>query len=157
MSLGEKHADLLRAQEEVRRLSTEAERERIARDLHDLLGRTLTLIALKADLAVKLSARNPAAAEREMKDVADAARGGLSDVRAALAGRTTRAWRASWRRREPRSRRPGSGTRSRAKASPTAPRTAPSWRWRCARPSPTSFATRARRIAESLSTTKTEP
>lgn len=86
MSLGEKHADLLRAQEEVRRLSTEAERERIARDLHDLLGRTLTLIALKADLAVKLSARDPAAAEREMKDVAEAARGGLSDVRAAVAG-----------------------------------------------------------------------
>jgi two-component system sensor histidine kinase DesK len=86
MSLSEKHADLLRAQEEVRRLSTEAERERIARDLHDLLGRTLTLIALKADLAVKLSDRDPAAAEREMKDVAEAARGGLSDVRAALAG-----------------------------------------------------------------------
>jgi two-component system sensor histidine kinase DesK len=86
MNLGEKHADLLRAQEEVRRLSREAERERIARDLHDLLGRTLTLIALKADLAVKLSVRDPAAAEREMKDVAEAARGGLSDVRAALAG-----------------------------------------------------------------------
>jgi two-component system sensor histidine kinase DesK len=86
MNLGEKHADLLLAQEEVRRLSREAERERIARDLHDLLGRTLTLIALKADLAVKLSARDPAAAEREMKDIADAARGGLSDVRAAVAG-----------------------------------------------------------------------
>jgi two-component system sensor histidine kinase DesK len=86
MTLGEKHADLLRAQQEVRRLSTEAERERIARDLHDLLGRTLTLIALKADLAVKLSARDPAAAEREMKDIAEAARGGLSDVRAAVAG-----------------------------------------------------------------------
>ena len=86
MTLGEKHGDLLRAQEEVRRLSREAERERIARDLHDLLGRTLTLIALKADLAVKLSVRDPAAAEREMKDVAEAARGGLSDVRAALAG-----------------------------------------------------------------------
>jgi two-component system sensor histidine kinase DesK len=86
INLGEKHADLLRAQEEVRRLSTEAERERIARDLHDLLGRTLTLIALKADLAVKLSDRDPAAAEREMKDVAEAARASLSDVRAALAG-----------------------------------------------------------------------
>jgi two-component system sensor histidine kinase DesK len=86
MTLGEKNADLLRAQEEVRRLSREAERERIARDLHDLLGRTLTLIALKADLAVKLSARDPAAAEREMKDVAEAARGGLADVRAALSG-----------------------------------------------------------------------
>jgi two-component system sensor histidine kinase DesK len=86
MTLGEKHADLLRAQQEVRRLSAEAERERIARDLHDLLGRTLTLIALKADLAVKLSPRDRAAAEREMKDIAEAARGGLSDVRAALAG-----------------------------------------------------------------------
>ncbi|TPG22430.1 sensor histidine kinase [Sphingomonas koreensis] len=88
-ALGEKHADLMMAQEEVRRLSREAERERIARDLHDLLGRTLTLVALKADLAVKLTRRDPDAAEREMRDVAEAARSGLADVRAAVLGMTT--------------------------------------------------------------------
>ncbi|WP_260597578.1 sensor histidine kinase [Sphingomonas endolithica] len=86
LNLGEKNADLVRAQEEVRRLSRDAERERIARDLHDLLGRTLTLIALKADLAVKLTGPDPEKARAEMVDIADAARTGLADVRAAVAG-----------------------------------------------------------------------
>jgi len=70
----------------VRRLAGTAERERIARDLHDVVGRTLTLIALKSDLAVRLVTRDAAAAEAEMRAVADAARAGLSDVRAALDG-----------------------------------------------------------------------
>ena len=86
MALAEKHDALLAAQEEVRRLSREAERERIGRDLHDLLGRTLTLIALKADLAVKQAGRDPAAAEDEMREVAKAARTGLAEVRAAVSG-----------------------------------------------------------------------
>ena len=82
--LGEKHDALLKAQEEVRLLARTAERERIARDLHDLLGRTLTLIALKSDLAVKLN--DPEAARREMREVGDAAREGLAQVRSAVAG-----------------------------------------------------------------------
>jgi two-component system sensor histidine kinase DesK len=86
MALGEKHGALLRAQEEVRLLAREAERERIARDLHDVLGRTLTLIALKSDLAARLARSDPAAAEREIRDVAEAARGGLAEVRATVAG-----------------------------------------------------------------------
>lgn len=86
LALGEKHGALLRAQEEVRLLAREAERERIARDLHDVLGRTLTLIALKSDLAARLVGSNPAAAEREIRDVAEAARGGLAEVRATVAG-----------------------------------------------------------------------
>ena len=77
---------LLATQEEVRRLAGTAERERIARDLHDVVGRTLTLIALKSDLAVRLVTRDAAAAEAEMRAVADVARAGLSDVRAALDG-----------------------------------------------------------------------
>ena len=77
---------LLATQEEVRRLAGTAERERIARDLHDVVGRTLTLIALKADLAARLIARDAAAAEAEMRAVGDAARSGLAEVRAALQG-----------------------------------------------------------------------
>lgn len=46
---------LLGAQEEVRRLSEMAERERITRDLHDVVGRTLTLVALKSDIAARMS------------------------------------------------------------------------------------------------------
>ena len=77
---------LLATQEEVRRLAGTAERERIARDLHDVVGRTLTLIALKADLANRLVARDAVAAAAEMRAVADAARSGLAEVRAALEG-----------------------------------------------------------------------
>jgi two-component system, NarL family, sensor histidine kinase DesK len=86
LALGEKHGALLKAQEEVRLLAQEAERERIARDLHDLLGRTLTLIALKSDLAARLIAADPQAAEREMRETGEAARGGLAEVRATVAG-----------------------------------------------------------------------
>jgi len=86
MALGEKHGALLKAQEEVRLLAQEAERERIARDLHDLLGRTLTLIALKSDLSARLIAADPQAAERELREIGEAARSGLAEVRATVAG-----------------------------------------------------------------------
>jgi len=82
----DKTVALLESQEEVRRLAGTAERERITRDLHDVVGRTLTLTALKADLAARLVSRDSAAAEAEMRAVAEAARSGLSEVRAALAG-----------------------------------------------------------------------
>ena len=77
---------LLASQEEVRRLAGTAERERITRDLHDVVGRTLTLAALKADLAAKLTAHDPARAEAEMRSVAEISRAGLAEVRLALAG-----------------------------------------------------------------------
>ncbi len=60
---------LLRKQEEVAHMATIAERERISRDLHDLLGHTLSLITLKAELAGKLVARDPAAAAQEIGDI----------------------------------------------------------------------------------------
>src|SRR5690606_12165285 len=78
------------AHEEIEQLAAIAERERIARDLHDVLGHTLSLIVLKAELAVKLSDRDPARAAREMRDVEDVARRTLHDVRHAIRGyRTT--------------------------------------------------------------------
>lgn len=85
-TLYDRNAALLATQEEVRRLAGAAERERIARDLHDLVGRTLTLTALKADLSAKLVTRDVEAAEAEMREVARIAREGLGEVRAALAG-----------------------------------------------------------------------
>ncbi len=77
---------LLATQEEVRRLAGTAERERITRDLHDVVGRTLTLVALKADLGVRLIDRDPATAKAELEAIAAAARSGLAEVRAALTG-----------------------------------------------------------------------
>lgn len=87
-ALEDKTRALASAQEEVKQMAATAERERIGRDLHDLLGRTLTLIAIKADLSVKLSARDPASAETQMREVAAAARTALAEVRAAVAGMT---------------------------------------------------------------------
>ncbi|WP_245653540.1 sensor histidine kinase [Sphingomonas pituitosa] len=77
---------LLASQEEVRRLAGTAERERITRDLHDVVGRTLTLVALKADLAGKLIDLDTGQAKAELAAIAEAARSGLAEVRAALAG-----------------------------------------------------------------------
>ncbi len=86
--LADKNRALAVAQEEVKHMAAMAERERIGRDLHDLLGRSLTLIAIKADLAVKLAQRAPDRAETEMREVAGAAREALAEVRAAVAGMT---------------------------------------------------------------------
>ena len=72
--------------EEVRRLAALAERERIGRDLHDLLGHTLSLVALKSNLASRLIAEDPEAARREMDDVSGVARDALSQVRRAVSG-----------------------------------------------------------------------
>jgi two-component system sensor histidine kinase DesK len=77
---------LVEAQGEVRLLAASAERERIAQDLHDLLGHTLTLVAVKADLAARLAEAEPSAARREMQEVAAAAREALAEVRSAVTG-----------------------------------------------------------------------
>ncbi len=87
-ALQDKNRELAAAQGEVRQFAAAAERERIGRDLHDLLGRTLTLIALKADLAARLADSAPDKATAEMRDIAAAAREGLAEVRAAVSGMT---------------------------------------------------------------------
>jgi two-component system sensor histidine kinase DesK len=67
-------------------LAAVRERERIARDLHDVLGHTLTTIAVKSDLAGRLMEKDPEAARREIAEIRDASRATLRDVRAAVAG-----------------------------------------------------------------------
>jgi two-component system sensor histidine kinase DesK len=81
-----KRAELKLSHDEVRRLASLAERERIGRDLHDLLGHTLSLIALKSDLAGKLVARDPQAAAEEIAEVSRVAREALTQVRSAVTG-----------------------------------------------------------------------
>lgn len=77
---------LLATQEEVRRLAGLAERERIARDLHDTIGRTLTVVALKADLIARLAPSTAAETHAEARSIAAEARQGLQQVSAALSG-----------------------------------------------------------------------
>ncbi|MFB9685176.1 sensor histidine kinase [Amycolatopsis plumensis] len=80
------NAALVEARAEVARLASEAERTRIARDLHDLLGHSLTAITVKSTLARRLVDADTARAGEEMTAVETLARQALTDVRAAVSG-----------------------------------------------------------------------
>ncbi len=84
--VGRSNARLQLAQDEIEHLAKVAERERIARDLHDLLGHTLSLIILKSELASKLAERDPLRARDEIRDVERISREALSEVRQAVRG-----------------------------------------------------------------------
>lgn len=77
---------LRKATEEIEHLAKVAERERIARDLHDVLGHTLSVITLKSELAGKLMDRDPQRAGKEIREVEEISRQALSDVRDAIRG-----------------------------------------------------------------------
>lgn len=77
--------ELRAAREEIARLAVTAERLRIARDLHDLLGHNLSLIALKSELARRLLAVSPERAATEIGDIEQVARTTLQEVREAVA------------------------------------------------------------------------
>ena len=78
--------ELSEVRAEVARLAAENERNRIARDLHDLLGHSLTAITVKAGLARRLATRDPERASEEIAEVERLSRSALADVRAAVAG-----------------------------------------------------------------------
>jgi two-component system sensor histidine kinase DesK len=82
----QRRAELRLSHDEIRRLAASAERERIGRDLHDLLGHTLSMVTLKSELAGRLIERDPVAARREIADVERVAREALSQVRSAVSG-----------------------------------------------------------------------
>jgi two-component system sensor histidine kinase DesK len=77
---------LIKANEEIEHLAKVAERERIARDLHDVLGHTLSVIILKSELANKLMDRDLGQAAKEIREVEHISRQALSDVRDAIRG-----------------------------------------------------------------------
>jgi two-component system, NarL family, sensor histidine kinase DesK len=77
---------LRRTRAELARAAVAEERLRIARDLHDLLGHSLSLITLKAELAGRVIGADPARAAREIAELESVARQSLSDVRQAVAG-----------------------------------------------------------------------
>ncbi len=77
---------LLRSQAAVRAQASAAERERIGRDLHDLLGHTLSLITLKLELSRKLADSDPQRSRKEAFDAETVARQALAQVRAAVTG-----------------------------------------------------------------------
>jgi two-component system sensor histidine kinase DesK len=74
------------AHEEIQHLARIAERERIARDMHDVLGHTLSLVILKSELASKLVEHDPQRAAGEIRDIEQAAREALAEVRNTISG-----------------------------------------------------------------------
>lgn len=78
--------ELREARGEVARLAANEERLRIARDLHDLLGHSLSLIVLKSEVATRLADRDPEQSLREVNDIESVARQALADVRGAVSG-----------------------------------------------------------------------
>jgi two-component system sensor histidine kinase DesK len=78
--------ELLEARAEVARLAVADERERFARDLHDLLGHSLSVIALKAQLAQKRLSHDPEAAAADVADIETVTRDALREVRQTVSG-----------------------------------------------------------------------
>lgn len=89
-SLNEKKQELILSRQETQQLAKVAERERIARDLHDLIGHTFSVITLKADLAGRLIDKdNPqdiAKAREEIQQLEEISRSALSQVREVVSG-----------------------------------------------------------------------
>jgi two-component system sensor histidine kinase DesK len=79
-------ANLRMAHEEIEQLAKTAERERIARDMHDVLGHSLSLIVLKSELAGRLLETEPARAALEVAEIESTARNALAEVRKTISG-----------------------------------------------------------------------
>ncbi|GAA1955559.1 sensor histidine kinase [Microbacterium deminutum] len=73
-------------QAQLEELAVERERGRVARDIHDILGHSLTVITVKSELAGRLVDVDPERARTEIAEVETLARGALADVRATVAG-----------------------------------------------------------------------
>lgn len=79
-------AVIKRAQEDMAQLAVDAERARFSRDLHDIVGHSLTAIIVKAELARRLAERQPETVGPEVQAIEGLARETLEDVRRTVAG-----------------------------------------------------------------------
>ena len=84
--LSDAFRELQKAREDLAHQAVTEERLRMARDLHDLLGHSLSLITLKSDLVGRLLEKDPRAATQHVHEVERVARQALRDVREAVAG-----------------------------------------------------------------------
>ncbi len=83
---GKRQRVIAAMREENSRLQMEEERGRVARDLHDILGHSLTVISVKADLASRIIDADPKQARAELADIQRLSRDALADVRHTIAG-----------------------------------------------------------------------
>ncbi len=89
-----KNEQLNQSHKKIKTLAISNERERIARDLHDLMGHTFSLINKKAELAKKLIDTDPSLAKQELSDIESESRRSLSQVRSALSNLQKRSFSA---------------------------------------------------------------
>jgi two-component system sensor histidine kinase DesK len=81
-----RNVEVLAVREENARLALDDERNRFARDLHDILGHSLTVITVKAELANRLIDVDTDRAKAELADLERLSRDALADVRRAVEG-----------------------------------------------------------------------
>ena len=81
-----RHMQIVQDNERLTYIVKKAERERIAQELHDNLGQSFSVLALKAELAKKLAVKDPALASQQLDDIAKTARADLDLVREIVAG-----------------------------------------------------------------------
>jgi two-component system sensor histidine kinase DesK len=86
MQMVQRNIELAQAQAQIAEMAVSQERNRFARDLHDILGHSLTVITVKAELAGRLVELDPGRAGQEIADVERLARDALADVRSAVSG-----------------------------------------------------------------------
>ncbi|MFF4346359.1 sensor histidine kinase [Streptomyces sp. NPDC001530] len=86
LSLSEAVRELRAAREELARRAVEKERMRFSRDLHDLLGHTLSVIVVKSEAARRLAPRDMTAALTQITDIESVGRQALTEIREAVTG-----------------------------------------------------------------------
>ncbi|MET8243226.1 sensor histidine kinase [Streptomyces sp. NPDC005202] len=86
LSLSEAVRELRAAREELARRAVEQERLRFSRDLHDLLGHTLSVIVVKSEAARRLARRDLEAALTQVTDIESVGRQALTEIREAVTG-----------------------------------------------------------------------
>lgn len=86
LTLAETVRELRAAREELARRAVEKERLRFSRDLHDLLGHTLSVIVVKSEAARRLAPRDVGAALEQITDIESVGRQALTEIREAVTG-----------------------------------------------------------------------
>ena len=147
-------AELRRTRQELARIAVVEERERFSRDLHDLLGHTLSVMVVKAQAVRRLVAQDPDAAAGHAADIEQIGRRALVDVRQAVDAMRAPSLSEELDGARARPRRGGHrDCRSTGPTSTRPGRQTSCWRGWCARERPTCCGTPGRRRAGSSSPT----
>ncbi|MFJ8011393.1 sensor histidine kinase [Streptomyces sp. NPDC096339] len=86
LALAETVAELRETRQELARTAVDQERLRFSRDLHDLLGHTLSVIVVKSEAARRIAPRDMAAALEQVRDIESVGRQALTEIREAVTG-----------------------------------------------------------------------